>query len=66
MTLEESVVRCLILWKSPVVTFSIMVSIFNLILCVESASFVVFVVLKDGQAVRTLWDNLEGGFTGLQ
>lgn len=43
-----------------------MVSIFNLILCVESASFVRFVVLKDGQAVRTLWDNLEGGFMELQ
>lgn len=43
-----------------------MVSIFNLILSVESASFVRFVVLKDGQAVRTLWDNLEGGFTELQ
>lgn len=62
----KSVVRCLILWKSPIVTFSIMVSSFNLILCVESASFMGFVVLKDGQAVRTLQENLEGGFTELQ
>lgn len=43
-----------------------MVSIFNLILSVESASFVGFVGLKDGQAVRTLWDDLEGGFTEWQ
>lgn len=57
------IVRCLILWKFPIVKFSIVMSIFNLILCVESTSFVAFVVLKDGQAERTLWDNLEGRFT---